>query len=237
MPKPKPLPHIPHGDKIPPPDEAFTHAAPDESARVDGVYRQWQGHSRRITLARRYLPGAIIGVFILLFGWTLGRTLLSNLKGFSTEIGLQVADNPHYLGRDAKGHSYSIKGLRAEKRYNDDVVRIFKPHLHQTDADIDPIDVIASDGYFNQTTQRLVLKGDVVMHTGKSGFVIKTPEALYNANTNVLSGTKGVSGTGPNGTFTAVSFVVYDDGKKIQLHGAGDTQVHIVQYPNPAVKK
>ena len=60
---------------------------------------------------------------------------------------------------------------------------------------------------------------------GGSGFVLTTPEAVVDTRTGVVTGDKGVQGTGPLGTLTASSYVIRDQGESVEFHGTGENKV------------
>jgi lipopolysaccharide export system protein LptC len=60
---------------------------------------------------------------------------------------------------------------------------------------------------------------------GGSGFDHITPEAVVDTRTGIVTGTKGVQGSGPLGTVTASSYAIYEQGERVVFSGSGDNKV------------
>ena len=56
-------------------------------------------------------------------------------------------------------------------------------------------------------------------------FVLTTPEAIVDTSTGIVTGNKGVQGAGPLGTISASSYVIRDQGQRVEFRGQGENKI------------
>ena len=66
---------------------------------------------------------------------------------------------------------------------------------------------------------------NVRISDGGSGFDLVTPEAVVDTETGIVTGSKGVQGSGPLGTINASSYAIYEQGDRVVFSGTGDNKV------------
>ena len=90
----------------------------------------------------------------------------------------------------------------------------------------------ADGGTYDEAQRKVIIGPNVRISDGGSGFTLTTPEAVVDTRTGVVTGSKGVQGTGPLGTINASSYAIHDQGERVVFQGAGDNKVRGVINPS-----
>jgi len=83
----------------------------------------------------------------------------------------------------------------------------------------------ADGGVYDETNKSVTIGPNVRIEDGGSGMTLVTPEAVVNTSTGVVTGDKGVQGTGPLGTVNASSYAIYEQGERVVFSGSGGNKV------------
>ena len=86
-------------------------------------------------------------------------------------------------------------------------------------------EMTADAGTYDEARDTVTIGPNVKISDGGSGFRLTTPEAVVDTNTGVVSGSKGVEGSGPLGTISASSYAIYEQGERVVFSGSGDNKV------------
>lgn len=205
-------------------DPADIHAQEDE-ARVAATARAFRARSRRVHLLRRILPVAIVVLAGGTLSWIVLRSVMSDVERkaeTSSEIRLDAA---MFHGQDAEGRSFVIGAKSAIRDPETGRFRLVGPALRLNLGGRKVTTLSADGGVYDQTAKTVTIGPNVRISDGGSGFTLVTPEAVVDTATGVVTGNKGVQGSGPLGTVNASSYVIHEQGERVVFRGAGDNKV------------
>lgn len=205
-------------------DPAHHHAQEDE-ARVAATARAFRVRSRRVHLMRRVLPVAIVVLAGGTLSWIVLRSVMSDVErkaGSSNEIRLDAA---MFHGQDAEGRSFVIGAESAIRDPETGRFRLTGPALRLNLGGRKVTTLSADGGVYDQTARTVTIGPNVRISDGGSGFTLVTPEAVVDTATGVVTGNKGVQGSGPLGTINASSYVIQEQGERVVFLGAGENKV------------
>jgi lipopolysaccharide export system protein LptC len=191
-----------------------TRKAEDE-ARVAATAAAFRRRSRRVRLARRVLPIVIIALAGGTISWIVLRTVMSDVErkaGASREVRL---DDPMFHGQDAQGRSFVIGARGAVRDAETGQFRLVGPALKLNLGGRKVTTLTADGGVYNEAGKTVTIGPNVRIEDGGSGMTLVTPEAVVNTSTGVITGDKGVRGSGPLGTINASSYAIYEQGERI----------------------
>lgn len=206
------------------PETGDSRSAQDE-ARVAATAQAFRARSRRVQLLRRLLPVLIIVLAGGTISWVVLRTVMSDVErkaGTSREVRL---DNPMFHGQDAEGRSFVIGAQGAVRDPNTGRFRLIGPALRLNLGGRKVTTLTADGGEYNEAARTVTIGPNVRISDGGSGFTLVTPEAVVNTATGVVTGNKGVQGSGPLGTINASSYAIYEQGQRVVFSGSGDNKV------------
>lgn len=178
---------------------------------------RWRRRSRRVRLARKLLPMAIVAIVLGMAGWVIGRALLpGRLIG---EVAAVRMLNPRFFGRDDQDQAFLIGAIEALRDDNDDDRAV----LDQPFITLGAARVGARTAVYRKDAGRLVLQGGVVFDDGKGGR-ITTDEAVVDTRAGVVTGQPRVTGGGVRaegsfGHIQAGSYAIYDQGRRVVFKG------------------
>lgn len=205
-------------------DPADLRNAEDE-ARVAATAKAFRARSRRVQLLRRLLPVALVVLAGGTVSWIALRTVMSDVErkaGSTREITLE---NSRFLGQDAQGRSFVVGFKRAVRDSTTGRYRLEGPALRLNLGGRKVTTLTADGGSYNEVDRTVTIGPNVRISDGGSGFTLVTPEAVVDTNTGVVTGNKGVQGTGPLGTISASSYVIRDQGERIEFRGSGENKI------------
>ena len=204
------------------PDDIRDH---DDEARVAATAAAFRARSRRVRLLRRVLPVVILVLAGGTISWIVLRTVMSDVErqaGASNEVRL---DNPMFHGQDAEGRSFVIGAKGAIRDPETGRFRLVGPALRLNLGGRKVTELTADGGTYDQVAKTVTIGPNVRIADGGSGFTLVTPEAVVDTSTGIVTGNKGVQGTGPLGTINASSYAIYEQGDRVVFSGTGDNKV------------
>ncbi|WP_296164909.1 LPS export ABC transporter periplasmic protein LptC [uncultured Brevundimonas sp.] len=197
----------------------------DDEARVAATAAAFRARSRRVRLLRRVLPVVILVLAGGTISWIVLRTVMSDVErqaGASNEVRL---DNPMFHGQDAEGRSFVIGAKGAIRDPETGRFRLVGPALRLNLGGRKVTELTADGGTYDQVAKTVTIGPNVRIADGGSGFTLVTPEAVVDTSTGIVTGNKGVQGTGPLGTINASSYAIYEQGDRVVFSGTGDNKV------------
>ena len=202
-----------------------------DEARVAATARAFRARSRRVRLLRRVLPVAIVVLAGGTVSWIVLRSVISDVErkaGTSREVTLE---NSRFLGQDAQGRSFVIGFERAVRDAETGRFRLVGPALRLNLGGRKVTTMTADGGLYDEAADTVTIGPNVRISDGGSGFTLVTPEAVVDTSTGVVTGSKGVQGTGPLGTVSASSYAIYEQGERVVFSGSVDNKVRGVFTP------
>lgn len=205
-------------------DPSPTREAADE-ARVAATAEAFRRRSRRVRLARRVLPVVIIVLAGGTVSWIALRSVMSGVERKASQTREVTLENSRFLGQDAEGRSFVVGFARATRDADTGRYRLIGPALKLNLGGRKVTTLTADGGVYDEARKTVTIGPNVRIADGGSGLVLVTPEAVVDTNTGVVTGDKGVEGSGPLGTISASSYVIQDHGERVQFRGSGDNKV------------
>ena len=205
-------------------EPADTRDQADE-ARIAATARAFRARSRRVQLLRRILPVAIIVLAGGTISWIVLRSVISDVErkqGASREVTLEKS---RFLGQDAQGRSFIVGFERAVRDGDTGRFRLVGPALRLNLGGRKVTTLTADGGVYDEARKTVTIGPNVKISDGGSGFDLVTPEAVVDTETGIVTGSKGVQGSGPLGTVSASSYAIYEQGERVVFSGSGDNKV------------
>ena len=205
-------------------DPADTRDQADE-ARIAATAKAYRARSRRVQLLRRILPVAIIVLAGGTISWIVLRSVISDVErkaGTTREVTLE---NSRFLGQDAQGRSFVVGFERAVRDADTGRFRLIGPALRLNLGGRKVTTLTADGGVYDEAAHTVTIGPNVRISDGGSGFTLVTPEAVVDTGTGIVTGSKGVQGSGPLGTVSASSYAIYEQGERVVFSGSGDNKV------------
>ncbi|MFN3536259.1 MAG: LPS export ABC transporter periplasmic protein LptC [Brevundimonas sp.] len=196
-----------------------------DERRVVLAGRKWRAHSRRVMLFRRVLPIAIV---VLAGGtalWVGGRTIIAGVERSRVEAREVRLSNPMFHGQDDQGRSFVIGAAQAVRDPDTGMFRLDAPVMRLTLEAGKTSELSAGQGLYDEPSRTLILRDQVIIDDGGVGFRFVTPEAVVDTRTGVVTGDKGIEGSGALGTINATSYAIYEQGGRVVFSGSGDDKV------------
>ena len=196
-----------------------------DEARIAATAKAFRARSRRVQLLRRVLPVAIVVLAGGTISWIVLRSVISDVErkaGVSREVTLEKS---RFLGQDAQGRSFVIGFERAVRDADTGRFRLMGPALRLNLGGRKVTTLTADGGVYDETNKSVTIGPNVRIEDGGSGMTLVTPEAVVNTSTGVVTGDKGVQGTGPLGTVNASSYAIYEQGERVVFSGSGGNKV------------
>lgn len=213
------------------PDPAETRDRKDE-ARVAEAGRKWRARSQRVQLLRRVLPIIIVVLAGGTVTWVVFRSVMSGVERQASENQQTRLEKPMFHGQDAQGRQFVIGAQGAVRDPETGFFKLVGPVLRLNLGGRKVTEMTADAGIYNQAAGTVTIGPHVKISDGGSGFRLTTPEAVVDTKTGVVSGSKGVEGSGPLGTISASSYAIYDQGERVVFRGSGDNKVRGVIRPS-----
>ncbi|HYD26908.1 LPS export ABC transporter periplasmic protein LptC [Brevundimonas sp.] len=196
-----------------------------DEARIAATARAFRARSRRVQLLRRILPVAIVVLAGGTVSWIVLRSVISDVErkqGASREVTLEKS---RFLGQDAQGRSFVVGFERAVRDAETGRFRLVGPALRLNLGGRKVTTLTADGGVYDEAAKTVTIGPNVRISDGGSGFTLVTPEAVVDTETGIVTGSKGVQGSGPLGTVTASSYAIYEQGERVVFSGSGDNKV------------
>ncbi len=202
-----------------------------DEARLAVEAGRWRARSQRVRLYRRLLPILIVVLAGGALTWTVFRTVMSGVEREASESDEIRLDNAMFHGQDAAGRSFIIGAEGAVRDPDTGHFRLNGPALRLNLGGTKVTEMTADAGVYDQEGRTVTIGPNVRISDGGSGFTLTTPEAVVDTSTGIVTGDRGVEGRGPLGTISASSYVIRDQGERVEFRGAGDNKVRGVINP------
>lgn len=202
-----------------------------DEVRVARAADRWRQRSRRVRLYRRLLPILILLLAGGALTWTIARTVISGVERKASQSRAVALENPVFRGQDAQGRTFLIGAQGAVRDPATGFFRLNGPVLRLNLGGRKVTEITADGGSYDDVGRRVVIGPNVRIADGQSGFDLRTPEAVVDTRTGVVTGDKGISGTGPLGSITASSYVISEQGERVTFSGPSDNKVRGVVQP------
>ncbi|WP_312134909.1 LPS export ABC transporter periplasmic protein LptC [Brevundimonas sp.] len=196
-----------------------------DEARVAAAGLRWRRRSERVQRLRKILPIIILLIAGSAVTWVVFRSVMSGVERRASESRELRLDNPMFHGQDAQGRSFRIGAEGAVRAPETNQYRLIKPLLELNLGGQKITKLTADGGRYDEGERKVVIGPNVQITDGASGFSLKTPEAVIDTQTGIVTGDKGVVGNGPLGTINASSYAIYEDGRRIEFKGQGDQKI------------
>ncbi|MEH6665810.1 MAG: LPS export ABC transporter periplasmic protein LptC [Brevundimonas sp.] len=209
---------------MPEPTPSDDLKAADER-RVALAGRKWRARSRRVMLLRRVLP---VTIAVLAGGvalWVGGQSIIAGVERSRVESREVRLSNPMFHGQDDQGRSFVIGAAQAVRDADTGLFRLDDPVMRLTLEAGKTSELSAGQGLYDEPSRTLILRDEVIIEDGGAGFRFVTPEAVVDTRTGVVTGDRGIEGSGALGTISATSYAIYEQGGRVVFSGSGDDKV------------
>lgn len=211
----------PHADS----SDASADRRREDEARLAAEAQQWRDRSRRVRLYRRVLPIVILSLAGAALTWTVFRTVMSGVERRASDKQEIRFDKPMFHGQDAQGRSFVVGAQGAVRDPDTGRFRLVGPVLRLNLGGRRVTEMTADSGVYDRGTGSVTIGPNVRISDGGSGFTLTTPEAVVDTASGVVTGAKGVQGTGPLGSISASSYAIYDQGRRVVFNGQGENKM------------
>lgn len=197
----------------------------EDEARLALAADRWRARSRRVKLYRRLLPILILLLAGGALTWTVFRTVMSGVEREASQSRAVALEKPMFHGQDAEGRSFVIG---AQGAVRDPITGFFTlngPTLRLNLGGRRVTQITADAGTYDEAGRTVTIGPNVKISEGESGFDLVTPEAVVDTRTGIVTGNKGISGTGPLGTISASSYVIAEQGERVTFSGSGENKI------------
>jgi lipopolysaccharide export system protein LptC len=191
--------------------------------------------SRFVWLMRGVLPGAVVGLLVLLVAWP--QLMVPNEKimigtadpmpGQGGNPNALTMVNPRYYGVDTRTRPYSVSADTANQAGAETgAILLDKPRADTVMRDGAGVLLDAERGVFYNAKQKVDLYGNVNVYQDQ-GYEIHTDEAHVDLAAGIAEGDKPIQGHGPSIQLEGDGFKLLDNGRTIYLNGNS----RVVLYP------
>lgn len=197
----------------------------EDEARLALAADRWRARSRRVKLYRRLLPILILLLAGGALTWTVFRTVMSGVEREASQSRAVALEKPMFHGQDAEGRSFVIGAQGAVRDPTTGFFTLNGPTLRLNLGGRRVTQITADAGTYNEAGRTVTIGPNVRISEGESGFDLVTPEAVVDTRTGIVTGSKGISGTGPLGTISASSYVIAEQGERVTFSGSGENKI------------
>lgn len=205
-----------------------------DERRVALAGQRWRARSRRVMLLRRVLPVAIVVLAGGAILWVGTRSIIAGVERSRVESREVRLSNPMFHGQDEQGRSFIIGAEQAVRDPDTGMFRLDAPVMRLILETGDTSELSAGYGLYDEPSRTLILREQVIIEDGGAGFRFVTPEAVVDTRTGVVTGDKGIVGSGALGTINATSYAIYEQGGRVVFSGSGDDKVRTTINTGPA---
>lgn len=182
---------------------------PDSGSILDNR-RRWaapgSSHDRTVAVLRVVLPVAIgiMAAFVVVLPLYAGGDVSFLLDKNKVEVAHERIriQSATYRGQDDKGQAFAVNaGSAVQKSSAEPILRLNKlsAQIGLTDG---PANVVADRGHYDMDTQQVVIDGPLKVDSS-GGYHMATRDATLDLKTKTLQSGGAVTGTVPQGTFSA----------------------------------
>lgn len=196
-----------------------------DERRVALAGRRWRARSRRVMLLRRVLPLIILALAGGTVLWVSVRTIIAGVERRQVQAQEIRLSNPMFHGQDELGRAFIIGAAQAVRDPATGMFRLDAPVMRLTLEGGRTSELSAGQGLYDETSRTLILREQVIIEDGGAGFRFVTPEARVDTRTGVVTGDRGIEGSGALGTISATSYAIHEQGGRVVFSGSGDDKV------------
>ncbi len=196
-----------------------------DEARLAEAGARWRARSRRVALYRRLLPILIVVLAGGAVTWTVFRTVMSGVERKAAASREVRFDALVFRGQDNQGRSFQIGAEGAVRDPRTGQFRLVQPALQLNLGGRKVTEMSADAGTYDEIRKTVTIGPNVRISDGGSGFVLTTPEAVVDTATGIITGSKGVNGSGPLGVISASSYAIYDQGERVVFNGTPGNKI------------
>lgn len=197
----------------------------EDEARLATAAAAWRKRSRRVRLYRRVLPILILVLAGGALTWTVFRTVMSGVERKASQSEEVALEAPMFRGQDAEGRTFLIGAQGAVRDPATGNFRLNGPALRLNLGGTKVTELTADEGTWQVNDERVVIGPNVKISDGGSGWTLVTPEAVVDTETGIVTGDKGIQGSGPLGSISASSYAIYEQGERVTFSGSGDRKI------------
>ncbi len=197
----------------------------EDEARLATAAAAWRKRSRRVRLYRRVLPILILVLAGGALTWTVFRTVMSGVERKASQSEEVALEAPMFRGQDAEGRTFLIGAQGAVRDPATGNFRLNGPALRLNLGGTKVTELTADAGTWQVNDERVVIGPNVKISDGGSGWTLVTPEAVVDTETGIVTGDKGIQGSGPLGSISASSYAIYEQGERVTFSGSGDRKI------------
>lgn len=197
----------------------------EDEARLATAAAAWRKRSRRVRLYRRVLPILILVLAGGALTWTVFRTVMSGVERKASQSEEVALEAPMFRGQDAEGRTFLIGAQGAVRDPATGNFRLNGPALRLNLGGTKVTELTADAGTWQVNDERVVIGPNVKISDGGSGWTLVTPEAVVDTETGIVTGDKGIQGSGPLGSISASSYAIYEQGERVTFSGSGDNKI------------
>lgn len=197
----------------------------EDEARLATAAAAWRKRSRRVRLYRRVLPILILVLAGGALTWTVFRTVMSGVERKASQSEEVALEAPMFRGQDAEGRTFLIGAQGAVRDPATGNFRLNGPALRLNLGGTKVTELTADAGTWHVNDERVVIGPNVKISDGGSGWTLVTPQAVVDTETGIVTGDKGIQGSGPLGSISASSYAIYEQGERVTFSGSGDRKI------------
>ncbi len=203
----------------------------EDAARVAAAGERWRSRSRRVRFLKKALPIAIVAVAGGVVLWIAGASIWSGIESSRARKDEIRLTNTVFRGQDEQGRAFAIGVGEAVRDPKTGSYRLEGPVLRLSLGAGKHTELTAGAGIYDEVNKTVRLTEDVRIVDGDKGYTLTTPEAVMDTRSGVITGDKGISGTGTLGSVQASSYAIYDQGRRIVFRGTSEEKVRGTIYP------
>ena len=179
-------------------------------------------HDHLVAVLRIVLPAAVgvVAAMMVFLPLTSGGDVSFVLDKNKVEVSKErlKVQTASYRGQDNKGQPFVLTAQSAlQKSAAEPIVDMQKLAAEMQLPD-GPAKLVAPSGRFNPMTQQVDVAGPITFD-GPNGYSLRSNAATVDLKNKTMDGKSGVSGTVPQGTFTADTMSADLDNRSVSLDG------------------
>lgn len=188
--------------------------------------RDWaspgSGHDHLVATLRIVLPAAVgvVAAMMVFLPLTGGREVSFVLDKKKVEVSKQrlTVRSASYRGQDNKGQPFLLTAESALQKSAEQPIVDMQKLTAQLQLSDGPATLQAPGGRFSPSSQQVDIDGPIVF-AGPAGYDLHTNAARLDLKTKTMQGQGGVTGTVPQGTFSADTMHADLDNRSVSLDG------------------
>jgi len=179
-------------------------------------------HDHLVAVLRIVLPAAVgvVAAMMVFLPLTSGSEVSFVLDKNKVEVAKErlKVETASYRGQDNKGQPFVLTAQSAVQKSAADPVVDMQQLMAEMRLPNGLAKLVAPSGQFNPLTQQVDVAGPITFD-GPNGYSLKSNAATVDLKKKTMDGKGGVSGTVPQGTFTADTMHADLDSRSVSLDG------------------